>query len=64
MNAPDSHHPAIFADAQLQTDDAEALAREVGDVEVVTLNTGSLGPAGSYVEFMRTNATLVVGGLS
>ena len=58
---------AIFAETQHSGDDAEALASQVGDVAVVTLYTGSLGPPGSgaetYVGFMRTNAELIVGAL-
>ncbi len=52
--------PAIFAEAQRSSDDADALAAQVGGVEVVTLLTGSLSQPGSgsetYVDFMRTNA--------
>ena len=55
--------PAIFAETQHTTADIDALARRVGDVEVVTLYTGSLGPPGSgaedYLGFMRTNAQLI-----
>ncbi len=58
---------AIFAETVHSSDDAEALASRVGDVEVVTLYTGSLGPPGSgaedYVGFMRTNARLIVDAL-
>ena len=58
---------AIFAETQHSIDDAEALADRVGDVDVVTLYTGSLGPAGSgadtYLGFMRTNANLIVDAL-
>ena len=54
---------AIFAETQHSTDDAEALADRVGDVEVVTLLTGTLGEpdsdAGSYTGFLRSNAILV-----
>ncbi len=60
--------PAIFAETQHSSNDAEALANEVGDVAVVTLYTGSLGPAGSgaedYFGFMHTNTTLIVDALS
>ena len=60
--------PAIFAETQHSSNDAEALANEVGDVAVVTLYTGSLGPAGSgaedYLGFMRTNTNLIVDALS
>ena len=58
---------AIFAETQHSTDDAAALASRVGDVEVVALYTGSLGPPGSgaedYVGWMRTNARLIVDAL-
>ena len=51
---------AIFAESVHSTDDADALAARVGDVEVVSLFTGSLGPEGSgaetYTGYMRTNA--------
>ncbi len=59
---------AIFAETQHSVDDIEALAGRVGDVEVVTLYTGSLGPPGSgaetYVGFLRTNTELIVDALS
>ena len=59
---------AIFAETQHTSDDAEALAARVGDIEVVTLYTGSLGPPGSgadtYLGFLRTNTELIVGALS
>ena len=55
---------AIFAEALHSVDDVEVLAERVGDVDVVTLYSGSLGPAGSgadtYTGFMRTNAELIV----
>ena len=58
---------AIFAETLSSTEDADALASRVGDVEVVTLYTGSLGPTGSgaedYIGFMRTNAELIVDAL-
>lgn len=59
---------AIFAETLHSTDVVDALASRVGDVEVVTLYTGSLGPPGSgaedYLGFMRTNARLIVDALS
>lgn len=59
---------AIFAETQHATDEADVLAARVGDIEVVTLYTGSLGPPGSgadtYVGFMRTNTRLIVDALS
>ena len=58
---------AIFAETLHSVDDVEALADRVGDIDVVTLYTGSLGPPGSgaetYVDFMRTNADLIVDAL-
>ena len=58
---------AIFAETVHSSVDTEALAARVGDVEVVTLYTGSLGPAGSgaedYVGFMRTNTRLIADAL-
>ena len=58
---------ALFAEALHTLDDVEALAARVGDVEVVTLYTGSLGPPGSgaetYVGFLRTNTALIVDAL-
>ena len=58
---------ALFAETVHSTDDVEALASRVGDVEVVTLYTGSLGPPGSgaetYVGFLRTNTDLIVDAL-
>ena len=59
---------ALFAETVHSTDDVEALASRVGDVEVVTLYTGSLGPPGSgadtYLGFLRTNADLIVDALA
>ena len=58
---------AIFAETLHSVDDVEALAARVGDVDVITLYTGSLGPSGSgaenYVGFMRTNAEFIVDAL-
>jgi zinc/manganese transport system substrate-binding protein len=55
--------PAIFTDSQQSSDDAAALARRVGDIEVVVLDTGSLGPRGepsdSYIGLLRTTAQLI-----
>ena len=60
--------PVIFAETLHTVDDVEALAARVGDVEVVTLYTGSLGPAGSgadtYIGFLRTNTELIVDALA
>ncbi len=58
--------PAIFAESSHSSDDAEALAREAG-VEVVVLDTGSLGPSGSgsdtYLSFLRSNARRIADAL-
>lgn len=55
--------PAIFAETQHTMDDVNALAARVGEVEVVTLYTGTLGPSGegadTYIGFLRTNALLI-----
>lgn len=60
--------PAIFAEVQHSTADVEALANRVGDVAVVTLDTGSLGVPGggadTYIGFLRTNAAAIVTALS
>ena len=52
--------PAIFANTANPQALVDALAAEVGDVEVVDLYVGSLGPAGSgadtYQPMMTTNA--------
>ena len=57
---------AIFAESSHSSKDAEALGREA-DVQVIVLDTGSLGPAssdsGTYIGFLRTNAAKIVGGL-
>ena len=59
---------AIFAETQHSGDDIKALAARVGDVDVVTLYTGSLGPPGSgaetYTGFLRTNTDLIVDSLN
>lgn len=59
---------AIFAETQQSTDDADALAERLGDVEVVLLATGTLedsptGPA-TYVELLEDAAQGIVSGLS
>ncbi len=58
--------PAIFAESSHSSDDAEALARQAG-VDVVVLDTGSLGPSGSgsdtYLGFMRSNAQKIADAL-
>jgi zinc/manganese transport system substrate-binding protein len=58
---------AVFAESQQSTADADALADRVGDVEVVTLFTGSLGDDGSgaetYLDLLRINAELIASAL-
>ena len=58
---------AVFAETLHSVDDVEALAARVGDIDMVTLYTGSLGPPGSgaetYIGFLRTNTDLIVDGL-
>ena len=57
---------AIFSESTHSSDDAEALGREAG-VQVLSLDTGSLGPAdsssGTYIGFIRTNAQKIAEGL-
>ena len=59
---------AIFAEVQHSGDDIKALAAQIGDVDVVTLYTGSLGPPGSgaetYTGYLRTNTDLIVDSLN
>ena len=59
---------AIFAETTSSADLAEALAAEVGDVEVVELFAESLGDEGSgaetYLEMQRTNAERIAGALT
>nr|NLD41849.1 zinc ABC transporter substrate-binding protein [Actinomycetales bacterium] len=56
--------PAIFSNNAGATRLIDAVASEVGDVRVVELYEGSLGPEGSdaetYAGMMRTNARLIV----
>jgi zinc/manganese transport system substrate-binding protein len=60
--------PAVFAETQTSTADAEALADRVGGVEVVTLHTGTLaGPgsgAESYPQLLVTDAELIAAALA
>ena len=57
--------PAIFTEAQASADVAEALAEQLPGVQIIQLDTGSLGGAGSsYLELMATNAELIAQGLS
>jgi len=58
---------AIFAESQHSDDDAQALAREVGNIDVVTLYSGTLGEEGSgadtYIGYLETNTKLIVDAL-
>jgi zinc/manganese transport system substrate-binding protein len=60
--------PAIFADTSAPERLADALAGEVGDVEVVELYSESLGEPGSdgdtYLTMMNTNAERIAAALS
>jgi zinc/manganese transport system substrate-binding protein len=60
--------PAIFAEEQHSSADADAPAERVGDVAVVQLFTDSLGPEGSgadtYSGLVRTNAEAIAGALA
>ena len=60
--------PAIFVETSSPTRLAEALADEVGDVDVVELFSESLGDEGSggetYAAMMRTNATRIADALA
>ncbi|HEX4981261.1 MAG TPA: metal ABC transporter substrate-binding protein [Ilumatobacteraceae bacterium] len=60
--------PAIFTEAQHSSVEADALAEAVGDVEVVTLFTDSLGPAESgadtYLGLLSTDARLIADALT
>jgi zinc/manganese transport system substrate-binding protein len=60
--------PAIFAEAQHSSVEAEALAEAVGGIAVVTLYTDSLGPAESgadtYLGLLSADARLIVDALS
>jgi len=62
----DNGIPAIFVETLQSTDDADALAKRVG-VQVVGLDTGTLGPEGggadSYIGLLRTTAELISGAL-
>ena len=59
--------PAIFADTSSPARLADALAAEVGEVEVVELYSESLGPEGSeaatYVTMVETNAQRIAAAL-
>ena len=57
---------AIFSESTHSSDDAEALGQEAG-VQVISLDTGSLGPpdssSGTYIGFLRANAQKIAEGL-
>jgi zinc/manganese transport system substrate-binding protein len=59
---------AIFAESQQSRADADALSSRLGDIEVVTLFTGTLDTdgteAGTYVGFLRSNAELITAALA
>lgn len=59
---------AIFTEYQGSSQEAEALARLAGDVDVVPLYVGTLGPpesgADSYIGLLRTDATRIADALS
>jgi ABC-type Zn uptake system ZnuABC Zn-binding protein ZnuA len=58
---------AIFADTQNSSDDAEALADRIGDVEVVSMLTDTLDEPGTdqgtYVGWLRQNVETIVAAL-
>lgn len=60
--------PAIFADTQNSSTDAEALADRLGGVEVISLLTDTLdepgSTAGTYIGWLRTNAQTIVDALT
>ncbi len=59
--------PTIFAETQHSSADTQALADRVGDVDVVTLQTDTLGEPGSdtatYVTWLTTTAQTIVDAL-
>lgn len=63
----DTGVPAIFAETQHSSDDTRALAERVGDVEVVTLQTDTLGEPGSdtdnYVDWLTVTTGTIVDAL-
>ncbi|MFV0316638.1 MAG: metal ABC transporter solute-binding protein, Zn/Mn family [Microthrixaceae bacterium] len=62
----DEDVPAVFVDASSSGQLADALASEVGGVEVVELFSESLGPDGgeTYLDMVRTNAQRIAEALS
>jgi zinc/manganese transport system substrate-binding protein len=59
--------PTIFAETQHSSTDTQSLADRVGDVQVVTLQTDTLGESGgdtaTYIAWLTTTATTIVGTL-
>ncbi len=59
--------PAIFADTQNSSDDADALASRIGNVEVVSMLTDTLDEPGTvqgtYVGWLRENVETIVAAL-
>lgn len=59
--------PAIFADTQNSSDDADALANRIGDVAVVSMLTDTLDEPGTdqgtYVGWLRENVQIIVDAL-
>ncbi len=59
--------PAIFADTQSSSDDADALANRIGDVQVISLLTGTLDEpgteSGTYIGWLRHNVQTIVDAL-
>ena len=55
---------AIFADTQSSSDDADALANRIGDVEVISMLTDTLDEPGTdqgtYVGWLRQNVEIIV----
>jgi len=60
--------PAIFAETQQSSADADALANRIGGIEIVELLTGTLGEpeseAATYVDWLRFNTRAIVDALS
>jgi len=58
---------AIFAESQHSDKDAQALANEIGSVEVVSLYSGTLGEkdsgADTYIGYLKTNTNSIVDAL-
>ncbi len=60
--------PAIFADTQNSSTDADALANRIGDVAVISMLTDTLDEPGTeqgtYIGWLRQNASTIVAALS